>query len=126
MVFETQNISLGLVEVVIRKAVESHAKSYLAFASYQKFRTTLTRKIILETNTKIEMFEIREYFDTSKKYNERKEYVDMKTADDTPIGDTGETIIRADTFPNTASFYKREKKTRYIKIAKDMSAWAVV
>ncbi|MGI5102854.1 hypothetical protein HGH46_11740, partial [Treponema vincentii] len=126
MVFETQNISLGLVEVVIEKHVENHAKSYLVFASYQKFRTIITRKIILETNAKIEMFEIREYFDTSKKYNEHKESVDMQTASDTPIGYTGQTTIRADTFPNTASFHKREKKTRYIKIAKDMSAWAVV
>ena len=126
MVFETQNISLGLVEVVIEKHVENHAKSYLVFASYQKFRTIITRKIILETNAKIEMFEIREYFDTSKKYNEHKESVDMRTASDTPIGYTGQTTIRADTFLNTASFYKREKKTRYIKIAKDMSAWAVV
>ena len=126
MVFETQNISLGLVEVVIEKHVENHAKSYLVFASYQKFRTIITRKIILETNAKIEMFEIREYFDTSKKYNEHKESVDMRTASDTPIGYTGQTTIRADTFSNTASFHKREKKTRYIKIAKDMSAWAVV
>ena len=126
MVFETQDISLGLVEVVIEKHVENHAKSYLVFASYQKFRTIITRKIILETNAKIEMFEIREYFDTSKKYNEHKESVDMRTASDTPIGYTGQTTIRADTFLNTASFYKREKKTRYIKIAKDMSAWAVV